>query len=72
METFVKWCFGALCTLPIFLGAHIYCVTRKYTCPGCGRVFRAKWYAFGTWLHTGDRRVAKCPHCGRKGFCRYE
>ncbi len=59
----------------IFLGfvicifTHIYLVTRKYRCPRCAHVFRPKWNQFSIAIHNGDERVAKCPKCGRKGFC---
>ena len=68
----MPWWIGAILVGLVFLIAHLYCVTRKYHCPKCGNTFRVKWYAFSTWYHTEDRRVAKCPHCKRKGFCKYD
>jgi hypothetical protein len=68
----MPWWIGAILVGIIFLAAHLYCMTRKYHCPKCGSVFRVKWYAFSTWYHAGERRVAKCPHCKRKGFCKYD
>lgn len=68
----MPWWIGAILVGIIFLAAHLYCVTRKYHCPKCGRAFRVKWYAFSTWYHDDERRVAKCPYCKRKGFCKYD
>lgn len=68
---------GAVLVGIVVLAAHLYCVTRRYHCPKCGKTFRVKWYAFSTYYHEGisrdsKRRVAKCPHCKRKGFCKYD
>lgn len=68
----MPWWIGAILVGIIFLAAHLYCVTRKYHCPKCGRAFRVKWYAFSTWYHDEERRVAKCPYCKQKGFCKYD
>jgi DNA-directed RNA polymerase subunit RPC12/RpoP len=68
----MPWWIGAILVGIIFLAAHLYCVTRKYHCPKCGRAFRVKWYAFSTWYHDDERRVAKCPYCKQKGFCKYD
>ena len=42
---------------------------RKYVCPECRKGFFPKrWAVFCP--HAGDTYILKCPHCGRKGFCR--
>ena len=50
--------------------AQIVISRQKYVCPKCGAVISPKWYHFSAPLHMGSDRVVKCPHCGRKGFCR--
>ena len=53
----------------VFAIAHVIIVRKQYRCPVCRTVFRPKWHEISAWLHDGDRRVMKCPHCGRRGFC---
>mgnify|MGYP003309621524 CR=1 FL=1 len=38
-------------------------------CPKCGTRFKPKWYHMYITIHLNGSRIAKCPNCGRKGFC---
>jgi uncharacterized membrane-anchored protein len=46
---------------------RIYSYT--YICPHCSTEIKPKWYQFSFCVHLNGKRLAKCPHCGRKGFC---
>ena len=52
-----------------FLGYAIL-MSRTYICPQCKAEFKAKPYQLYVMVHMGGKRIAKCPKCGRKGFCR--
>ncbi len=54
----------------MILAAHIHLIRQTFRCPQCGTEFQPKWHSLSVWLHMGDDRVVKCPHCGRKGFCK--
>ena len=43
---------------------------KKFLCPECRKTFSPKWWNAALSLHGNDKRVYRCPHCGRKGFCR--
>ena len=48
---------------------QISIIRKRFKCPVCQATFHPKWYEISAWLHDGKRRVVKCPHCGRRGFC---
>lgn len=52
----------------IVAGKHI--ASKKYVCPKCNKTFYPKWWKAAVSIHINDDRVFKCPHCGRKGFCK--
>lgn len=62
--------FTAVVTIVAIIIAQIVISRQKYVCPKCGAVISPKWYHLSAALHMGSDRVVKCPHCGRKGFCR--
>lgn len=43
---------------------------KEYICSSCNKIFYPKWWNAAISIHINDDRVFKCPHCGRKGFCR--
>lgn len=43
---------------------------REYDCPECQKTFTPGWKKIMFTVHSGSKRVLKCPHCGRKGFCK--
>ncbi|MBE6671495.1 MAG: hypothetical protein E7593_04750 [Ruminococcaceae bacterium] len=51
----------------IVAGKHI--ASKKYICPKCNQTFYPKWWKAAISIHSNDKRVFRCPHCGRKGFC---
>lgn len=62
--------FTVVVTVIASIIAQIIISRQKYVCPKCGAVISPKWYHFSASLHRGSDRIVKCPHCGRKGFCR--
>lgn len=65
----VPWYVVVVPVVAILLGAHLYFLSCRFICPKCATVIKPKWYEVSVWLHWGDRRVVKCPHCGRRGYC---
>ena len=53
------------------VGAISYWIifSRTYICPYCNTEIKPKWYQFSLCIHFNGKRLARCPHCGRKGFC---
>ena len=49
--------------------AYLIILSRTYVCPECKTEIKPKWNDFSICIHMNGKRVAKCPHCGRKGFC---
>ena len=44
-------------------------MSRTYICPECKTEFSPKWYQLSVAVHFMGKRLATCPHCGRRGFC---
>jgi len=55
----------------IFLVVARKCFSsREYVCPSCNHTFSPKWWQAALTVHINSDRVLKCPHCGKRGFCR--
>lgn len=52
------------------IGAVAYRLSRcRFTCKGCGGVFRIPWRR-ALWVqHFKEDYILRCPHCGKKGWC---
>ena len=57
-------------TAATFVIAGKAIASHEFICPACNKKFRPKWWKAFFSFHLNDDRVLKCPHCGRKGFCR--
>ena len=44
--------------------------SRTYICPHCNTEIKPKWYQFSFCVHLNGKRLAKCPHCGKRSFCK--
>ncbi len=70
----VPWWTVALPVVAIFLitwvvaGRHI--ASKTYVCPQCNHTFSPKWWKAAFTVHVNSDRVFKCPHCGKRSFCR--
>lgn len=65
----VPWFFVAIPVVAIFVFGYLILMSKTYICPHCKTEFKAKPYQLYVTIHMGRKRVAKCPNCGRKGFC---
>jgi RNA polymerase subunit RPABC4/transcription elongation factor Spt4 len=54
----------------LFILIYITIISKTYICPKCGTEFKPKWYQIYITVHFNDTRLAKCPNCKRKGFCK--
>ena len=66
----VPWYYVAIPVSLIFIVAYVVLMSQTYVCPRCHMEFKAKPYQFYVTVHWCNQRIAKCPHCGRKGFCK--
>ena len=58
-----------LIVVPITVLVYATIIKATYICPECKTEFKPKWNHFFVCFHMMGERVAKCPKCGRKGFC---
>ncbi len=65
----VPWYFIAAPVALILVVSYIILISRSYVCPECKTEIRPKWYDVSVCFHLGNKRVLKCPKCGRRGFC---
>lgn len=65
----VPWYLVAIPVVVLLVVLYIFMLSDTYICPECKTEIKPKWYHFSIALHVDDKRVIKCPHCGRKGFC---
>ena len=42
----------------------------EYECKKCGHKFKPTLWAYVWGAHTLTTRYLKCPHCGKKSFCK--
>lgn len=59
----------ALVVIVTVLIAYVTIFSRTYVCPDCKTEIKPKWNDFSICIHMNGKRIAKCPTCGRKGFC---
>ncbi len=59
-----------LLCLIFLVAACKYFTSKKYICPACNRTFSPKWWQAALTIHINSDRVFKCPHCGKRSFCR--
>ena len=66
----VPWYFIAVPVFVLFIVLYVIIVSKTYVCPKCKTEFKPKWHQIYIIIHFNDSRIAKCPNCGRKGFCK--
>jgi len=66
----VPWYFLAVPICILFVVLYLSILSKTYICPNCKTEIKPKWYQIYITLHFNGSRVAKCPNCGRKGFCK--
>ena len=65
----VPWYFIAIPLVIVIAVSYLVLIRGTYVCPECKTEFKPKWYQLYVAFHLNGKRVAKCPKCGRKGFC---
>lgn len=74
MQTWVRIILIMLAIIIYSLGIGVACVLDRdagtFECPNCGKRFvpTMKEYVMGP--HTITKRKLRCPHCGKKSFCK--
>lgn len=74
MQTWVRIILIMLAIIIYALGIGVACVLDRdagtFECPNCGKRFvpTMKEYVMGP--HTITKRKLRCPHCGKKSFCK--
>ena len=66
----VPWYYIAIPVSLIAVCGYYILMSRTYICPHCHREFKVKPYQLSVMVHMNRQRLAKCPHCGRKDFCK--
>ena len=66
----VPWYFIAVPVVVLFVVLYVIMISKTYVCPKCKTEFKPKWYQVYITIHFNGARVAKCPNCGRTGFCK--
>ena len=64
------WYFIAVPVIVLFVVLYVVMISKTYVCPKCNTEFKPKWYHLFITVHFNGSRIAKCPNCGRKGFCK--
>lgn len=66
----VPWYYIAIPIIILIAVLYPLMLSRTYVCPDCKTEFKPKWYHLFITIHFNGSRMAKCPKCGRKGFCK--
>ncbi len=66
----VPWYFIAFPVFVLFIVLYVIIISKTYVCPKCKTEIKPKWYQIYITIHFNGSRIAKCPNCGIKGFCK--
>ena len=66
----VPWYYVVIPVVLIAVCGYFILMSKTYICPDCETEFKAKPYHLFVTLHMGGKRMAKCPKCGRMGYCK--
>lgn len=74
METWLRVLLIVIALVIIGSGIAVACVLDRdagtFECPNCGKRFVPTMKAYVWGMHTFTRRRLKCPHCGKKSYCK--
>ena len=65
----VPWYYIAIPVAVIAVVGYVILMKSRFLCPQCHTEIKPKWYELSVCVHMGDKRIVKCPQCGRRGFC---
>jgi len=60
----------AIILILTFIIAGCIISKNEYICPSCKGAFYPAWWKGAFSVHINSARVFKCPHCGKRGFCK--
>jgi len=70
----VHWAVIAIQAVVVLLLTFIFVGLRvsktKYVCSHCNGAFYPNFWKSAYSIHMNRQRLFKCPHCGKKGFCK--
>ena len=66
----VPWYYIAVPVILIAVLGYFILMSRTFICPHCHTQFKVKPYQLSVMVHLNGRRLARCPNCGRKSFCK--
>ena len=66
----VPWYYVAIPVLLILIISYFILMSTTFICPNCNAEFKPKPHQLYVTVHFNRKRIAKCPHCNRKGFCK--
>ena len=61
----------AILTVVLIYVSKVVFTGAVYKCTRCGKTFSPKWWRSACSIHINRDRLFKCPHCGRRSFCKY-
>ena len=62
------WYVIAIPVAIIAIAGYFILMNTTFICPDCNTEFKPKWYQLSVTVHFGNKRLVKCPKCGKKGF----
>ena len=65
----VPWYVIAIPVALLLIVSYVILMRHVFVCPHCKTEFKAKPYQLYVTIHLNGKRMAKCPHCGKKSFC---
>ena len=66
----VPWYYIAVPVAIIFIAGYFILMSKTFICSHCDKEFKAKPYQLYVTVHMNRKRLARCPHCGKKSFCK--
>ena len=66
----IPWYFIAIPVCLVVVISYLVLMNTTFVCPDCETEFKPKWYQLSVGIHHMNKRLLKCPKCGRRGFCR--
>lgn len=74
MQVWLRILLIVIALIILGTGIGLACVLDReagvYECPKCGERFVPSMTAYVLGAHTLTRRRLKCPHCGKRSFCK--
>ena len=69
-ETYdAPWYVIAIPVAIIAIVGYFILMNITFVCPDCNTEFKPKKHHLFVTIHMGRKRLAKCPKCGRFGYC---